>query len=338
MRMTSKLIPYLAWGARAIRQRLGRQNFHEMVRAEHFQRLSDPAQARQLFKRSVTNVEIETSSYCNRVCRFCPNSFIDRRSRHDHMSERIYGAILADLASIDFDGEISYSRYNEPLAERTILDRLRQARHALPKARLASHTNGDYLDRPYLDDLHDAGLDALHIQIYPVGGEAVEPDTALRRMADTAQKLGLPLIRRATQPGVLMQGRFLYKRMDITITARNFDVSGCRRGNLVDAGGRFQRLSPCPVVFGSLYVDWTGAVVPCCNIRSDAPEHESYVIGTVGRESGIFSLFADSDLVDWRRHLAGWGEKAAPCDQCRFALVPDTAANRRAACQVGSAC
>src|ERR1700744_1681408 len=33
-----------------------------------------------LFVQTVTNIEIEIGSFCNRRCGFCPNSFIDRIS------------------------------------------------------------------------------------------------------------------------------------------------------------------------------------------------------------------------------------------------------------------
>ena len=36
--------------------------------------------AKALFKTHVSNVEIETFSYCNRVCGYCPNATHDRRS------------------------------------------------------------------------------------------------------------------------------------------------------------------------------------------------------------------------------------------------------------------
>ena len=66
------------------------------------------------------------------------------------MDQAIYLKILEDLASINYQGVITYSRYNEPLADKIILERISQARKILPQAILYSHTNGDYLDKEYL--------------------------------------------------------------------------------------------------------------------------------------------------------------------------------------------
>ena len=84
---------------------------------EHFRPIQDRHEAIRLFRRSVSMVEVEVFSYCNRRCWFCPNSLIDRQSKTEYMSEELYLHILDQLAGADYRHMISYSRYNEPLAE-----------------------------------------------------------------------------------------------------------------------------------------------------------------------------------------------------------------------------
>ncbi|MDR0822180.1 MAG: radical SAM protein, partial [Endomicrobium sp.] len=98
-------------------------------------------------KKFLNFIEIEVFSFCNRQCHFCPNSKVDRHSKNEFMPEETYISILKSLQEIDYDGCVSYSRYNEPLADRIILTRIKQARQYLPNAFLYSHTNGDYLNR-----------------------------------------------------------------------------------------------------------------------------------------------------------------------------------------------
>ena len=64
-------------------------------------------QARDLFARFVDQVEIENHNFCNRICWFCPNSYIDRRSRLRLMTEELFTKILSDLAEIDYDGNLT---------------------------------------------------------------------------------------------------------------------------------------------------------------------------------------------------------------------------------------
>src|SRR5262245_6641940 len=118
-----------------------------VVLPAHFVAANSRDEARTLFASSVKVVEIEIFTYCNRACWFCPNSKIDRRSSNNYMDEALYLRILSELAEIDYCGIVNFNRYNEPLADRVILDRLRQARALLPKATLQTYTNGDYLTR-----------------------------------------------------------------------------------------------------------------------------------------------------------------------------------------------
>ena len=106
----------------------------------------DPARKRDLFKASVSNVEIEVSAFCNRACWFCPNAVVDRRGAKNIMSDETYSQIMSDLESIDYDGTVAFHRYNEPLADRPyILRRIAECARRLPRANPKIFTNGDYL-------------------------------------------------------------------------------------------------------------------------------------------------------------------------------------------------
>src|SRR5260370_35645960 len=67
-----------------------------------------------LFARFVEQIEVETTSFCNRTCSFCPNSFIDRRSQRLVMPEATWDATVAGRAEVRFDGTSVGSRYSEP--------------------------------------------------------------------------------------------------------------------------------------------------------------------------------------------------------------------------------
>src|SRR5439155_16258576 len=154
----------------------------------HFVPAGSRDEARGLFASSVKLVEIETFTYCNRTCWFCPNSRIDRRTTNRYMDEELYLKIISELAEIDYRGTITYSRYNEPLADRIILTRLREARAALPNALLSTHTNGDYLTRDYLDDLRKSGLNRIIIMTYAGNDDSFSHCDILTRMVSKLQE------------------------------------------------------------------------------------------------------------------------------------------------------
>ena len=86
------------------------------------------ARSRELFCQFVELVEIENHSYCNRVCWFCPNVHMDRRTVNHVMPDELFQAIIRDLASIDYDRTPVWSRYHEVLAHESIYERVSYTR------------------------------------------------------------------------------------------------------------------------------------------------------------------------------------------------------------------
>jgi len=236
--------------------------------------------------------------------------------------------VVEDLRRIAYGNTLSFSRYNEPLADRVILERLAYARRRLPRATLHLNTNGDYLDRELLYDLHQAGLRSLNLQIYLP--EGVFDDAAASRLVEErVVRLGL-----SSRPGTQIPGQWVERTvefMDLRLRAyaRNFQANGSDRGGALAAlSCRSTRHSPCMQPFFNLYIDHNGSVMPCCNLRSDLPEHARYVAGNISEPGcDIISLFAGARLAAWRRDLAGFGAKRPPCATCRFDTVRATAAN-----------
>lgn len=68
------------------------------VAAEVFQTIADRAAARDAFAKSVSGVEVETHSFCNRRCNYCPNVVGDRLGDNKQMRPEHWQMILANLA------------------------------------------------------------------------------------------------------------------------------------------------------------------------------------------------------------------------------------------------
>ncbi|PWB82974.1 MAG: hypothetical protein C3F11_09105 [Methylocystaceae bacterium] len=305
------------------------------ARAELFTKVTSPETAKELFKKTVSQVEIEIFSYCNRTCWFCPNSFIDRRSSNQFMREDLYLRIIDELADIEYDRVVTYSRYNEPLSDRIILERLRQARRRLPNAHLTTFTNGDYLTGEYLDELRDAGLNSINIMTYLGNTVRYSDVKMLTAMTSKIAQLGLPCEFIEAKEGVGYAAELRFRGMTVKLLSRNFERTGVDRGGQVPIGS-YQRESWCPVVFKHFYVDWNGSVAPCCNIRSDIREHEAHVVADLNDGLTIFEAYAASALVDWRRSLFNYGPKQAPCNSCSHSVPQDSPEMRALIAQIGN--
>ncbi|MGH8557521.1 MAG: radical SAM/SPASM domain-containing protein, partial [Methylococcales bacterium] len=263
-------------------------------------------------------------TYCNRACWFCPNSHIDRRSTNRYMDEGLYLRILRELAEIEYSQTITYSRYNEPLSDRIILTRLKQARAALPNVYLSTYTNGDYVTREYLDELRDAGLNNIYVMTYLGDRQKFSDTKMLTQMMRKIAQLGLSCKFIEAHEGIAYTAELRYKGMTVSILSRNFARTGTDRGGQVDIDP-YVRTTWCPLVFKCVYFDWNGCVVPCCNIRSDVPEHQGFIVDDISTGRSIFEAYASSALVDWRRKLFRYGLKDSPCGTCSVCVPEDTA-------------
>ena len=93
-------------------------------------------EAKELFKKNIYSVEIGIHNYCNRTCAFCPLSRedVNRRVKKNitFMTDEMYLSILNQLAEIDFEGRIDFTRYHEPLADKeAILEAVRAAKRII---------------------------------------------------------------------------------------------------------------------------------------------------------------------------------------------------------------
>ena len=269
--------------------------------------------ARDLFSHYVDQVEIENHNFCNRVCWFCPNSFIDRRSRLRLMSAPVFHRIIADLRAIDFDGALTWSRYHEAMADDSIFERVRLARAALPKATLVMVSNSDYLKRESLRELEHAGVDRLMLDCYLPDGKERDPD---------AVAAGLRKFRRRTGHELKANGPYNFRvlglRMKTTLeiplyTKENIST----RGGLLEVPklASYRRRSVCLAPVRHMVIDYNGKGMLCCQTMSDAPAQRAAIIGDLSSpDYGLFHLYRD--LGKARRVLLSPGEKSGVCTSC----------------------
>lgn len=289
---------------------------------------ADLATLRGLFSTFVRVVEIENHSYCNRVCPFCPNSFLDRRSQNVLMLDSLYNRILDDLASIEYNQALVWSRYHEPLAHSSIFERVARARARLPKAYLVLVSNGDYLNHESLQQLESADADRLMLDLYlPEGHERdlAEIETEKRKFAARTGLVLSPI------------GEFDYRccgsRIQITMGVPRYTGEHVStRGGLVDVVHlrTYQRHTVCFNPLHSVVVDFNGKGMLCCQVRSDSPLQSSAIIGDLMQPGyTLFHLYGD--LAPARAGLLAPGPKDGACRTCNVSAVgPDKLARRPA--------
>lgn len=302
--------------------------FANLLPADAFDPAADLSTVRKLFSTYVRVVEIENHSYCNRICWFCPNSQIDRHSANILMADTVYEKILSDLQSINYSQTLIWSRYHEPLAHESIYPRIAQARGRLPKAHLVLVSNGDYLNRETLRRIEDAGTDRMMLDLYLPDGKERDPSEIRSGLDKFQTRTGLQLV-----PLKDYDFRCLGTNVNITMgipcyTGANMST----RGGLVEVSelSGYQRTAVCFNPLHSITVDYSGACVLCCQVRSDSPKHRDAVLGDLTDPNySLFDFYRD--LAAARRSLLAPGPKLGVCKTCTISDAgPDRLARRPA--------
>jgi len=268
-------------------------------------------------------VEIEIFSYCNRQCWFCPNSFIDRKNKNYIMEEELYLSVMNQLKEIQYSGDVTYSRYNEPTSHRDIfLKRLQQARHSLPNANLKTNSNGDYISMEYLMELRDAGLNEIFLQYYNVKPFQFDYDINKRAMIKILDNIGLPYHIIKDISGYKIEYMIEMDRLRIQFRSRNFISDGSSRGNTIPLATNYIRTKRCLQLFHNMYIDYNGNVMVCCALRSDIPEHSFAIMGNIKKQT-ISEIFNNEKYTIWRKNHLVDGPKVGVCRTCKNGVIPE---------------
>ena len=118
-----------------------------------------------LFKKNINNINLETSTYCNRKCGYYPVSTYGRNFKL-FMDLKLFKNIINSLKIIDYNHSFCLALYNEPLADQNFGFYIRFIRENLPLSVIQTNSNGDYIKN--LNDLYlleKFGLNKIKIRL-----------------------------------------------------------------------------------------------------------------------------------------------------------------------------
>ncbi len=213
---------------------------------------------------TIRHVQIQTISWCNRSCVFCPSQKFELE--RTLMSLQVYNCLLEELRRIEYSWRFSPYLMNEPLLDQRLPCLIELARKALPQALFFINTNGDALTLELAIQLYESGLDHMIINCYdnkrnrvdriqelawevcaPVSGaKVVDPDFA---------SLVAPTLPSTRQPRIAVCDATEWSQTALTNRAGNVPGSSIPLEPLAMS---------CFRPFEQLYVRHNGDVVLCC--------------------------------------------------------------------------
>ena len=172
----------------------------------------------------------------------------------------MYLNLLNQLDDENFRGAISYSRYNEPLADIDLLcRRIEQARDWLPDCKIVTNTNGDYLNPA---TLYALDVDELTIMDYDNRG--------VQWCWDRLEDLGAtPLYIDDSKNFIAAEYFDMQIRYDFDWQKNALieDRGNSLKGDFNWKNGKCDRDYACHEPKYFIGIDYDGSVTPCCHIR-----------------------------------------------------------------------
>jgi hypothetical protein len=276
---------------------------------------SEAADATPLF----TRIQIQTVSWCNRSCAFCPSGKFPVPKTF--MAREVYQRLLDQLHDLQFAGRISPYLMNESLLDRRLPELIADTRERCPDSWIAINTNGDALSERLLERLYDAGLNCLDVNAYDDTAQyktylALAQRFAARRdditvntgyLDPTFNQLDLPRSTKILHCRDMSdwEGRFRAKLATPHLTNRSGNVPESRQLAAPLALG-------CERPFQQMYINYHGEAVLCCN------DWRFEVIMGDTATSTLQEIWYNTKYRAYRRHLQRQNRAMPLCTTCDY--------------------
>ena len=214
------------------------------------------------------------------------------------------------MRQIDYRGIFTLSWFNEPLADKSILNYIVKAKQYCPDSYIRLNSNGDYLTRDYLDELNQAGLSEILVTLHMDCGENYTDELAKKKLDLFFKKIGMEYSITRMISGHNVSCDLTYKGIRFLVVTNNWKVDGNDRGGEISSLSINNRMSPCVIPFREVYIDVEGNMRFCCNIFVNGSN-----IANIKNHDIVDAFFSD-EMVEIRRNLFVFGPKAGPCTTC----------------------
>lgn len=131
----------------------------------------------------LTGISIETSTYCNRKCHYCPNCHYETPKLY--ADEKIIYKAIDDISKLNFSGWINFNFFNEPTLDERLITFIKYTHDKVPKATIMMHSNGDFLNIENTKKYKEAGLDQFIITIHDKN-----PEKLFAKLSEIQKEIG----------------------------------------------------------------------------------------------------------------------------------------------------
>ena len=268
-----------------------------------------------LFKKNVDNINLETSSYCNRSCGYCPVSQFGRKYVKK-INPTLIDNIIKSLKLINYDKGISLNLYNEPLADPNFKTYVKKISTELPKSIIFSNSNGDYIKKlDTLKELESCGLKKLKITLHVPKNIKWNKNYLEKSLEKFSKRINFKL-----QSKHLKNLKIYFKigKLLCLVQCPDWFNEGNYRGGSINYNKTLKtRVQPCVKPFREFTIYYDGSITQCCDVYY-GKNFEDYKLDKIDEKNtySIFEIYNSIKLSKIRRSLFAWSEKDSVCSNC----------------------
>ena len=266
-----------------------------------------------------TRIQIQTVSWCNRSCAFCPSGKFPVAKTF--MSMEVYRRVIDQLGALQFRGRISPYLMNESLLDKRLPDLIAYARRQCPESWIAINTNGDALSEALAERLFEAGLNCMDVNAYDDASQHQDHMALAERLV-------------ARRPEIRLSSGYLDANFNATELPRNARLMHCRDmsdwerrfndkldvADLINRSGNVpgapQLAEPlalsCERPFQQMYVNHRGEAVLCCN------DWRFEVVMGDTAEASLLDIWNNDKYRIYREHLQRRDRRLPLCASCDY--------------------
>jgi|GEM_PF-2245996 len=267
-------------------------------------------------------IEIGTTNVCNRKCVSCPvgTSDIADKLTASSVTDSHFSRILSNLSAFKHKAfSLSLHEYNEPLKDRSILDKYRLAGRAFTKAKLTLFTNGDMIHSQKkgfysLEQFYGVGIRHIRISIY-------DANPAKSKVFD---RLGIERCAfKRYQNRIKNRLEFShfteYQGEEVLVRVLFLSTQKLsNRGGIIASDKQVSRQGICSLPRRTLSIDYKGNLKMCCNVHHMEEGADTWMHGSL-LDTPISDILMSDSYANMRNKTAiGDYAQLEKCQVCDF--------------------
>ena len=235
------------------------------------------------------SISLETTTYCNLRCKFCPNSIYERGLLKNKklMDSNLFKKIINELRSINYRGKIRLHFYGEPLSDSRLPELIKYIRDKCPRNKVIVYTNGFLLTIELYQKLIKIGVNSFFITQY--GTTKIPNIEKLMTYLKTRPKY---------------ENKITYRTLGVDLGLSN-------RGGEIKVKNTVDYERPtCLYPSTSLHIDYLGNLVLCSN-----DYHSTIIFGNLKKEK-LLDIWNKPNYKKLRNELKHYIFKLPICKKC----------------------